>query len=133
MRQTIAEHMARSLREAPTVTSVAEADFTTIARFRDLRKAAFRETQGTALTFLPFIVKATAHLLPEFPTLNARWSEEGIRVRKHVHLGIAVALADGLVVPVLRSPASFAVSEDRGAHRGDGRVGRRRERCFRKS
>ena len=111
MRQTIAEHMARSLREAPTVTSVAEADFTTIARFRDLRKAAFRETQGTALTFLPFIVKATGHLLPEFPTLNARWSEEGIRVRKQVHLGIAVALADGLVVPVLRSPASLTVSE----------------------
>ena len=111
MRQTIAEHMTRSLREAPTVTSVAEADFTTIARFRDLRKTAFRETQGTALTFLPFIVKATAHLLPEFPTLNARWSEEGIRVRKQVHLGIAVALADGLVVPVLRSPASLTVSE----------------------
>jgi pyruvate/2-oxoglutarate dehydrogenase complex dihydrolipoamide acyltransferase (E2) component len=111
MRQTIAEHMARSLREAPTVTSVAEADFTTIARFRERQKAAFRETQRTALTFLPFIVKATAHLLPEFPTLNARWSEEGIRVRKAVHLGIAVALADGLVVPVLRSPASSTVSE----------------------
>ena len=111
IRRSIAEHMARSLREAPTVTSVAEADFTTIARFRDLRKTAFRETQGTALTFLPFIVKATAHLLPEFPTLNARWSEEGIRVRKQVHLGIAVALADGLVVPVLRSPASLTVSE----------------------
>lgn len=111
MRRSIADHMARSLREAPTVTSVAEADFTAIARFRDLRKAAFREAKGTALTFLPFLVKATAHLLPEFPTLNARWSEEGIRVRKHVHLGIAVALADGLVVPVLRSPASLAVSE----------------------
>jgi pyruvate/2-oxoglutarate dehydrogenase complex dihydrolipoamide acyltransferase (E2) component len=111
MRQTIAEHMSRSLREAPTVTSVAEADFTTIARFRDLRKTAFRATQGTALTYLPFIVKAAAHLLPEFPTLNARWSEEGIRVWKQVHLGIAVALADGLVVPVLRSPASLTVSE----------------------
>jgi pyruvate/2-oxoglutarate dehydrogenase complex dihydrolipoamide acyltransferase (E2) component len=111
MRRSIADHMARSLREAPTVTSVAEADFTAIARFRDLRKASFREARGTALTFLPFLVKATAHLLPEFPTLNARWSEEGIRVKKHVHLGIAVALADGLLVPVLRSPASLSVSE----------------------
>jgi len=111
MRQTIADHMLRSLREAPTVTSVAEADFTTIARFRDRKKAEFREAKGTPLTFLPFLVKATAHLLPEFPTLNARWSEEGIRVRKYVHLGIAVALADGLVVPVLRSPASLSVSE----------------------
>jgi len=111
MRRSIADHMARSLRDAPTVTSVAEADFTAIARFRDVRKAAFREAKGTALTFLPFLVKATAHLLPEFPTLNARWSEEGIRVKKRVHLGIAVALADGLVVPVLRSPASLSVSE----------------------
>jgi 2-oxoglutarate dehydrogenase E2 component (dihydrolipoamide succinyltransferase)/2-oxoisovalerate dehydrogenase E2 component (dihydrolipoyl transacylase) len=111
MRRTIADHMARSLREAPTVTSVAEADFTVIAKLRERRKAAFREAKGTALTFLPFLVKATAHLLPEFPTLNARWTEEGIRVRKHVHLGIAVALPDGLVVPVLRSPASLPVSE----------------------
>jgi pyruvate/2-oxoglutarate dehydrogenase complex dihydrolipoamide acyltransferase (E2) component len=111
MRRMIADHMVRSLREAATVTSVAEADFTAIARFRDLRKAAFRDAKGTALTFLPFLVKATAHLLTEFPTLNARWSEEGILVRKWVHLGIAVALPDGLVVPVLRSPASLSVSE----------------------
>jgi 2-oxoglutarate dehydrogenase E2 component (dihydrolipoamide succinyltransferase) len=94
MRRNIAEHMVRSLREAPHVTSVAEVDFTAIARFRDARKAAFREAKGTALTFLPFVVKATAHLLLEFPTLNARWTEEGIRARKHVHLGIAVALTD---------------------------------------
>jgi len=111
MRRTIADHTLRSLREAPTVTSVAEADFTTIARYREHKKAAFRQAKGTPLTFLPFLVKATAHLLPEFPTLNARWSEEGIRVRKYVHLGIAVALADGLVVPVLRSPATHSVSE----------------------
>ena len=111
MRRTIADHMLRSLREAPTVTSVAEADFTTIARFRDRKKAEFRGAKGTPLTFLPFLVKATAHLLPEFPTLNSRWSEEGIRVRRYVHLGIAVALTDGLVVPVLRSPATLSVSE----------------------
>jgi len=111
MRRTIADHMLRSLRDAPHVTSVAEADFSAIARFRDARRGAFRDAKGTALTFLPFVVNATAHLLPEFPTLNARWSEEGIRVRKHVHLGIAVALTDGLVVPVLRSPASLSLSE----------------------
>jgi pyruvate/2-oxoglutarate dehydrogenase complex dihydrolipoamide acyltransferase (E2) component len=111
MRRSIADHMVRSLREAPHVTSIAEADFTAIARFRDARRAAFREATGTPLTFLPFIVKATAHLLPESPTLNARWSEDGIRVRKAVHLGIAFAVADGIVVPVLRSPALLSISE----------------------
>jgi len=111
MRRTIAEHMVRSKHLAPHVTSIAEADFTAIARFRDAKKAGFRTAKGTSLTFLPFILKATAHVLQEFPTLNARWSDEGIRVRKAIHLGIAIALDDGLVVPVLRSPGTRPLSE----------------------
>jgi pyruvate/2-oxoglutarate dehydrogenase complex dihydrolipoamide acyltransferase (E2) component len=111
MRRTIAEHVVRSKRTSPHVTSIAEADFTAIARFRETKKAAFRKAKGTSLTFLPFILKATASLLPEYPTLNARWTDEGIRLRKAVHLGIAVGLEDGLVVPVLREPRSKSLSE----------------------
>jgi pyruvate/2-oxoglutarate dehydrogenase complex dihydrolipoamide acyltransferase (E2) component len=110
LRRTIAERMVRSKQMAPHVTSVAEADFTAIARFRDARKGDFERAKGAKLTFLPFIVKATAHVLKDFPTLNARWSEEGIQVRKAVHLGIAIALDDGLVVPVLRNPGSLSLS-----------------------
>ncbi len=111
MRRTIAEHMVRSLQTAPHVTSVAEADFTAIARFRKEKKAAFRQAKGFGLTFLPFILKATAHVLREFPTLNAQWSDEGIHVRKTIHLGIAIALEDGLVVPVLRNPGARSLSD----------------------
>jgi pyruvate/2-oxoglutarate dehydrogenase complex dihydrolipoamide acyltransferase (E2) component len=111
MRRSIAERMVRSVQSAPHVTSVAEADVTAIARFREEKKAGFRQAKGVGLTFLPFIVKAVAHILPEFPTLNAQWTEEGIRVRKAIHLGIAIALADGLVVPVLRNPGSRPLSD----------------------
>ena len=111
MRRTIAEHMVRSVHIAPHVTSIAEADFTAIARFREAKKETFRQAKGASLTFLPFIVKATAHVLREVPTLNARWTDEGIRVRKGIHLGIAIALEDGLVVPVLRNPGSRSLSE----------------------
>jgi pyruvate/2-oxoglutarate dehydrogenase complex dihydrolipoamide acyltransferase (E2) component len=111
MRRTIAEHMVRSKQTAPHVTSIAEADFTAIARFREEKRAAFRQAKGVSLTFLAFVVKATAHVLREFPTVNARWTDEGIRVQKAVHLGIAIALEDGLVVPVLRNPASLSLSE----------------------
>ncbi len=111
MRRTIAEHMVRSVHTAPHVTSIAEADFTAIARYREAKKETFRQAKGTGLTFLPFIVKATAHVLREVPTLNARWTDEGIRVRKGIHLGIAIALEDGLVVPVLRNPGSRSLSE----------------------
>jgi 2-oxoisovalerate dehydrogenase E2 component (dihydrolipoyl transacylase) len=111
MRRAIAEHMVRSEQTAPHVTSIAEADFTSIARYRDARKAAFEQAKGVKLTFLPFLLKATAHVLREFPLLNARWTDEGIRIRKAIHLGVAIALDDGLVVPVLRNPGSLALSE----------------------
>jgi pyruvate/2-oxoglutarate dehydrogenase complex dihydrolipoamide acyltransferase (E2) component len=111
MRRTIAEHMVRSKQTAPHVTSIVEADFTAIARFRDAKKAAFRAAKGTSLTFLPFILKATAAALGEFPTLNARWTDEGIKVRRAIHLGIATALEEGLVVPVLRNPGSRSLSD----------------------
>ncbi len=111
MRRTIAEHMVRSVHIAPHVTSIAEADFTAIARYREAKKETFRQAKGTSLTFLPFIVKATAHVLRGIPTLNARWTDEGIRVRRAIHLGIAIALEDGLVVPVLRNPGSRSLSE----------------------
>ncbi|HYL81909.1 MAG TPA: dihydrolipoamide acetyltransferase family protein [Candidatus Acidoferrum sp.] len=111
MRRTIAEHMLRSKQTAPHVTSIAEADFTAIARFRERRKAVFEETKGVKLTFLPFVVKATAHVLSSFPMLNARWTDEGIRIRRAIHLGIAIALEDGLVVPVFRNPGTLSLSE----------------------
>ena len=111
IRRTIAEHMVRSKQIAPHVTSVVEADFTAIARFRQGKKAGFRQAKGISLTFLPFLLKATADVLPQFPMLNARWTDGGIRVRKSIHLGIAIALSDGLVVPVLRNPGSRSLSE----------------------
>jgi len=111
MRRTIADHMVRSVHIAPHVTSIAEADFTAIARYREAKKEIFRQAKGASLTFLPFIVKATAHVLREFPTVNARWTDEGIRIRRAIHLGIAIALEDGLVVPVLRNPGSKSLSD----------------------
>jgi pyruvate/2-oxoglutarate dehydrogenase complex dihydrolipoamide acyltransferase (E2) component len=111
MRRSIAAHMVRSKQTAPHVTSIAEADFTAIAEFRAAKREAFRAARGVSLTFLPFLVKATAEVLRAFPMLNARWTDEGIRVRKVINLGIAVALPEGLVVPVLRNPGARTVSE----------------------
>ena len=128
MRRSIAAHMVRSKQTAPHVTSIAEADFTAIAEFRAAKKEAFRAARGISLTFLPFLVKATAEMLRAFPMLNARWTDEGIRVRKAINLGIAVALPEGLVVPVLRTPGARTVSElavaaaDLARRAGEGRL-----------
>jgi len=125
VRRAIAERMLRSVQTAPHATAVVEADFTAIARFRQERQAAFREATGVTLTFLPFVVKAVAHVLGEFPALNARWGEDAIRVQRAIHLGIAVAIGDALAVPVLRSPGALPVSEIAG--RLAGLIARARE------
>jgi 2-oxoglutarate dehydrogenase E2 component (dihydrolipoamide succinyltransferase)/2-oxoisovalerate dehydrogenase E2 component (dihydrolipoyl transacylase) len=102
LRKTIAEHMVRSKQTAPHVTQIHEADVTAITRYREANKAGFFERTGVNLTFLPFIVKATVDALKTHPLLNASYTDEGIVLKDAINIGIAVALEEGLIVPVLR-------------------------------
>src|SRR5574337_690938 len=102
MRKAIAEHMIRSRRTAAHVTQIHEADMTAIDRYRQAHHDAFLQQTGVALTFLPFVVKATADALRACPLMNASFTREGIIVRSAINIGIAVALDEGLIVPVLR-------------------------------
>jgi 2-oxoglutarate dehydrogenase E2 component (dihydrolipoamide succinyltransferase) len=76
---------------------------TEVARAREARKAAFKSETGFNLTFLPFILKATVDALKEYPVLNASIVEKEVHYHRDVHLGIAVALDDGLIVPIIRN------------------------------
>ena len=101
MRQTIARHMTESRRTSAHCTTIVEADFSRVAARRaELRDAMGR--RGVNLTYLAFVALATVEALQEHPRLNA--SVEGSEIAYHddVNLGIAVALEDGLVVPVIR-------------------------------
>jgi len=101
-RRAIAEHMVRSKQTAPHVNQIHEVDVTDIARYREGNKEAFSRRAGVNLTFLPFVVKATVDALQAHPLLNASYTDAGILVKKAINIGIAVALEDGLIVPVLR-------------------------------
>ena len=101
MRRSIAEHMERSVRTSPHVTTVVEVDLSAIVAHRAANKAAF-EQQGVRLTFTPYFFQATASALQAVPVLNGSFSAEGIVLNKRVHLGMAVALDEGLIVPVVR-------------------------------
>jgi 2-oxoglutarate dehydrogenase E2 component (dihydrolipoamide succinyltransferase)/2-oxoisovalerate dehydrogenase E2 component (dihydrolipoyl transacylase) len=92
MRKTIAERMVKSRQTSAHVVTFFETDFSAIAKFREGRK----------LTYLPFVIKAVTAAMKEFPILNSSWSDQGIVIKKDIHLGIAVALDDGLLVPVVR-------------------------------
>ncbi len=101
MRRSIAVHMAASVQTAPHVTTVMEADMTGIVRARERLRAEFARG-GVRLTFTPFLAQAIIVGLRAVPGVNSSFTEEGLRVHRRIHLGMAVALADGLIVPVIR-------------------------------
>jgi pyruvate/2-oxoglutarate dehydrogenase complex dihydrolipoamide acyltransferase (E2) component len=75
------------------VTTYFEVDFSGIAEFRE----------GRDLTYLPFVIRAVTRAIRDVPVVNSAWSEQGIIVKRDIHIGIATALEDGLLVPVVRS------------------------------
>ncbi len=102
MRKKIGEHMVASLRTSPHVYSAYEVDFGRIDEIR-LKKKAEYEAAGAKLTYTAFIAKATVDTIRQFPFSNASIDGENIIYKRDINLGIAVALDQGLIVPVIRN------------------------------
>jgi pyruvate dehydrogenase E2 component (dihydrolipoamide acetyltransferase) len=103
MRQKIAEHMVFSKRTSVHVTTVHKVDMTRIAKMRDRVKGEFQARHGFGLTFLPFVVRATTAALQAFPLLNSSIDGTNVIFHRDINIGIAVALENGLIVPVIRN------------------------------
>src|SRR4051812_21607564 len=102
MRKKIAEHMVLSAHTSPHVYSVYEVNFARVSMLRDKKKAEY-EAAGAKLTFTAFIAKIAIDALREFPIVNASVEGDNIIYRKDINLGVAVALENGLIVPVIRN------------------------------
>jgi 2-oxoisovalerate dehydrogenase E2 component (dihydrolipoyl transacylase) len=110
VRRAIADHMVRSRQTSPHAWLMVEVDMSRVVRLREAGKAAFRERYGISLTYLPFVARAVVEALRRRPTLNAQWSEAGLVLKHDIHLGIAVALEENLVVPVLRNADRLSIA-----------------------
>jgi 2-oxoglutarate dehydrogenase E2 component (dihydrolipoamide succinyltransferase) len=102
MRRKIAEHMVLSAHTSPHVYSVYEVNFGRVAALREKRKGEY-EKAGAKLTYTAFIAKAVIDALRRFPIVNASVDGDNIVYKKDINLGIAVALENGLIVPVIRN------------------------------
>ncbi|MBI5650850.1 MAG: 2-oxo acid dehydrogenase subunit E2 [Chloroflexi bacterium] len=98
MRRAIAEHMVRSKAIAPHVTSVHEVDMSRVIAYQKNHEPEFAK-QGIKLTYTAFLVQAAVAALKAFPIVNATYTEQGIVMKR---IGIAVAIEDGLIVPVIK-------------------------------
>jgi pyruvate/2-oxoglutarate dehydrogenase complex dihydrolipoamide acyltransferase (E2) component len=92
MRKTIADRMLKSRQTSAHVSTFFEADFSGIAAYR----------AGRNLTYLPFVIRAVTRAMRDFPIVNSAWGDQGIVIKKDLHIGIATALEEGLLVPVVR-------------------------------
>ena len=99
MRATIAKRMADSMREAPHFYVTTEIDMSEAVRLRTSLKLSDRVSADVTYTHL--LVKAVAVALGRHPRLNASFSGNGRELKAEINVGIAVALDDGLIVPVL--------------------------------
>jgi len=111
-RQLIAKRMVESLQVSAQLTTVIEADVTTIARLRDRAKADFEAREGVKLSFLPFFALAAVEALKVHPRLNAVIDTASAQVTYHdaEHLGIAVDTDRGLMVPVIRKAGDLNIA-----------------------
>lgn len=106
MRRAIAEHMVRSKHTSPHVTTVFEFDFSAVSAHRAAHKAQF-EKDGVNLTFTAYLVAATAQALKTHPMVNSTWSDEGVVLKREINIGMATAIPDGLIVPVIKNADSL--------------------------
>src|SRR5581483_10312112 len=102
MRIKIAEHMVMSKRTSAHVTTIHRVDMTKVARMRERHKADFQARYGISLTYLPFVTRAAVEALRTYPLLNASIEGTNIIYHNEINIGIAVALENGLIVPVIR-------------------------------
>lgn len=102
MRRTVGQRMHESLQSMAQLTLTMDVDMTRAAALRaDLVEA--WESEGVRLTYTPLALRAAALALRDLPRVNVTLDGDTVRVQPEVHIGIAVALEEGLIVPVIRN------------------------------
>jgi 2-oxoisovalerate dehydrogenase E2 component (dihydrolipoyl transacylase) len=108
MRKGIAAQMTRAL-QAPHAYVQMEIDATRLVALREGTKRDYHAKEGFSLSYVPFVVKACAEALKRNPTFNAHWTDEGLVAKRRINIGVAVAVDDGLIVPVIRDADQLSV------------------------
>ena len=109
MRKGIAAQMTRALLVPHAYVHV-EVDVTNLVRLRDAAKREYQAREGIPLSYVPFVMKAVVEALRRQPTFNATWTDDGLLARRRVNLGVAIAVDDGLIVPIVRDVDQLSIN-----------------------
>ena len=103
MRRTIAKKMLQSKLEAAQTYMSNTVDASNLQRYREALLPFVEKKYGVRLTITDLMMKVTGAALREHPVVNTRWTEKGVLYLPEVHMGMAMALDEGLIVPVIKS------------------------------
>jgi len=109
MRRGIAAQMTRALL-VPHAYVHMEVDVSGLVRAREAAKREYQAREGISLSYVPFVIKAIVEALKQYPTFNAHWTEGGVLAKRRIHMGVAVAVDDGLLVPAVRDVDQLSIS-----------------------
>jgi len=108
MRKGIAAQMTRAL-AIPHAYVQMEVDAGNLVHLRESLKRDYQGSEGISLSFVPFVVKAAVEALKRHGAFNANWTDAGLLAKRRINVGVAVAVEDGLIVPVIRDADQLSI------------------------
>jgi 2-oxoisovalerate dehydrogenase E2 component (dihydrolipoyl transacylase) len=110
MRMGIAKKMTQVKQTVPHAYTVVEVDMTNVVKWREANNMAFKAREGASLSYVAVVVKAVTETLRKHPTLNSQFAEDRIILKQAMNIGIAVAVDNGLIVPVIANADQLSIS-----------------------
>jgi 2-oxoisovalerate dehydrogenase E2 component (dihydrolipoyl transacylase) len=110
MRKGIAAKMTQVKQTVPHAYTVVEVDMTNVVRWREANNEAYRAREGAGISYVAVVIKAVTEALRAHPTLNSQFAEDRIILKQRLNIGIAVAVDNGLVVPVIHDADQLSIS-----------------------
>jgi 2-oxoisovalerate dehydrogenase E2 component (dihydrolipoyl transacylase) len=110
MRKAIAKKMTTVKTTVPHAYTVVEVDMTNVVKWREANNMAFKAREGASLSYVAVVVKAATETLRKHPTVNSQFAEDRIILKQAMNIGIAVAVDNGLIVPVIHNADQLSIS-----------------------
>jgi 2-oxoisovalerate dehydrogenase E2 component (dihydrolipoyl transacylase) len=110
MRKAIARKMTQVKQTVPHAYTVVEVDMTSVVKWREANNMAFKAREGASLSYVAVVVKAATETLRKHPTVNSQFAEDRIILKQAMNIGIAVAVDNGLIVPVIANADQLSIS-----------------------
>jgi 2-oxoisovalerate dehydrogenase E2 component (dihydrolipoyl transacylase) len=110
MRKGIAAKMTQVKQTVPHAYTVIEVDMGNVVRWREANQSAYKAREGIGISYVAAVIKAVTETLRQHPTINAQFAGDKIILKQRMNIGIAVAIDNGLIVPVIQDADQLSLS-----------------------